>query len=260
MDGQENKFKIFVLETPYEYYENCAHTRDIVSDIFKIKLKGYKPSYPFGMMPIGALDFFSNHVLLTREEVDGSFTPLMTFKSTKLSDCKKFSIPFPIIGHKFGDKKSMFKEHILAIESWLNSRDLLKEEVGYNSGWTMNNEVNNEKGLRRLIRDLSTYLYYFYYTSYNIPNIITSASSKFKVYRLQEEMGFSYLKDRSGNRLEDFASPAFFDEHFYIMHLENSGFPKEFLEKAMKFKSLWDNRTTFSEAHNSSEIYERDVA
>jgi len=89
-------------------------------------------------------------------------------------------------------------------------------------------------------------MYYSYYTSYGIDHVITAAFKDFKVHKVQEEMGFSYL-GKDGESLRPFKGKVFDNKEAYFMYLEDMNFPEEFISKISFLKKYWNSRLNFTE-------------
>ena len=196
----KNNIKVVVIESPYDTYQDSKEVRDLMGRVWKMKLDGYKLHYPYGIMPVSEIDFFANHVILC-EEIQGELFPFAGSRSISTTQCKKSRIEFPVIEHLFQSISKEAEPLLQATKNWINNKEKKNEIIGYNSSWTMCPRVLESDHLKTLARDLSMAMYYYYYTSYNIPNIITAAASRFKVDRIQKEMGFEYVKDEFNNKL-----------------------------------------------------------
>lgn len=231
--------QVIVIKRPYDTYRDSEFTRNFMRDVFKLKLDGYCPRYPYGILPISDYDFMATHVCLAHVK-DGNFFPISAFKSVTSEDCKDFRAPFPVINHKFGMFQENFSVYIEALKNWENQLKGSNEIYAYNSSWTMQNDL--PKDLRDLTRELSYVLLYHHYTSSNIKHVINSTSVNFKVSNYQEMMGLNYLQDSNGNILPPFNSPVFYEEPFFIMYLNENGFSELFSKRCELYKNLWENR------------------
>lgn len=248
-----NKYdlKVVVLKTPYNNFDTNAEVQSLLSNIFKLKLTGYKAHYPYGILPISDLDFIGNHVCLCLQE-NNNLIPITAFKSVKKSACDRFQVPFPVVNHKFGMWKNNFQEFVDGINNWTESVLAEGRQPAYNASWTM--DINLNKELRSLAREISMSLFYFYYNEEGITDVINSTSAKHNVNLIQENMGLEYLKDMNGEKLGTFNSPIFFQEPFYLMYLGTNGFSDNFSNECNKYASLWENRLEIDNAVENDTI------
>lgn len=236
----KKNIRIVVIESPYDTYQHSKEVRDIMARTWKLKLDGYKSHYPYGIMPISDIDYFANHVIIC-EDIQGELMPFAASKSITTNKCRELGIDFPIFEHMFKGCETTYPKHFEATQKWVSKLVSKGENVGYNASWSMCPRVMLDSELKLLAREVSMAMYYFYYSSNGIKNIITSASKQFKVDRIQTEMGFNFLKYEL-ETLEAYPAKSFKEAEFYIMHLTNGAFPAAFVEKAMTMKNLWDER------------------
>lgn len=234
------EIQIITIENPYDLFEYSEEVRQLLCEGWVMKLNGYKDHYPYGILPVGEADWFSNQTMIC-EVIDGKLKPFVGYKQVTSDHCKSMNKEFPIIPHLFAGQERESESYIEAIHSFVREKEKKDQLVGYNSGWTMARHAKEDKQLQEIARNLSMTMYYHYYTSYGIENVITAASAKFKVWRIQETMGFDYLKV-NGEKLPPHPSKEFFGEEFYIMHLQDNGFPLDFIVECEKHRELWENR------------------
>ncbi|MGE3608373.1 MAG: hypothetical protein AB7I27_02205 [Bacteriovoracaceae bacterium] len=238
------RLQTFVIKCPYDTYRESEFTRTLMTDIFKLKFDGYRNHYPYGIMPISDYDFMANHICLTLEN-NGKYIPLFSYKSVTNEICKKFRVPFPVIGHKFGEYKENFTPWVNAILDWQRKLDQQNITYAYNASYTMNTQM--DKDLRDLTRELTYAYLYYHYATENIKHVINSTASNHKINQHEEEMGWVYLKDKDGNKLPPFESPLFFEKPFYLMHTTENCFTENFRKKCEPYASLWERRIIIEE-------------
>jgi hypothetical protein len=231
--------QVIVIQRPYDTFTTSDFTSSFMTDLFKLKFEGYCSRYPYGIMPVSDYDFMATHVCMTLK-VGSEYVLISAFKSITSEVCKDFRVPFPIINHKFGMFKEKFPTYVEALAKWQSDLDAKNKMYAYNASWTMKTDLDKE--LRGLMRDLTFAFFYFHYTTEKIDFVINSTSANFNVNKHQEAMGLKYLKDAAGNDLPPFKSPVFFEEPFYIMHVDETGFSDVYAEKCKVFKEAWDNR------------------
>lgn len=236
----EKNLRILILRRPYDSFRESEETRDLMTKIFKMKFDGYLKHYPYGIMPVGEIDFMGDHIVLCRQD-DSGYTPVAGFKSIKNSTCELFKIPFPVVAHKFGHNQEKFGRYVNAINHWSEKLAAQKIDFAYNLSWTMQTDLGKED--RALARDISYAMLALYYVYEGIDNVINSTAELHSVNTYQEYMGLTYLKDIENQKLPSFPAPNFADQPFYVMHTERTGFSPKFLDDCMiRFKNLWESR------------------
>ncbi len=239
-----SKYQVIVMESPYENYEKSLEVRDLLKDVFKLKLDGYKAYHEFGIMPVGSDDFFSNHIIICQEKEDGELRPVAAFKSITNGVSNRFNISFPIIEHNLKGVEEDYQDHVTEVVSWLNDKQIKNEIVGYNFGWTISPFIK-ERSERDFLINFSTAMYFYYYNNYNINHVITAAFKDFGVHKIQERMGFSYF-EKDGEALPAFRGKVFQDKEAYFMYLEDLDFPVDFKSSVKFFEKYWNNRITYN--------------
>lgn len=232
------QYKIVVIENAYDFYEADENVRKILADLFALKIKSYKKYYPYGILPVSAVDFFCTHLILMKKCQDSEDYEIVSgFKSITNRRCERFRSTFPVVDHMFG-QGSQYKEHISVINQWLEQKN--KKVIAYNASWTMKDDIKD-----RLVRDeittICASMMYHHYTGGEIDFIIASASAPYKVYLTKEKMGWSYFEGQAG-KLPVFKAYPFFDEEFFMMYINTKDFSPAFKESVQKLKLLWNNR------------------
>lgn len=229
-------YQIVVIQNPYDEFESNNFVRTILSNTWGMKLKGYKRYFPYGVLPNDHLDFIANHIIVCKKKYS-ELIPVMGIKNITPSCCKEFRIDFPIYQHLFKGREKEFDQHISAVKDWVDSKK--EEEVAYSMGFTVDPDL--EKNEKKELLSFNWNLFYFYYTTYNIPNVIHGISKTFKLDEVQHEMGFKMLKFQ-GKELDYIETKAYNNVQSYLMVLENNNFKKEFIAKSEHYRNLWETR------------------
>ncbi len=237
-----SNIKIVIVENPYDVYQESQEARDVLSSIWKVKLDGYKMFHKYGALPMGATDWFSNHIAICVEQ-KGHYDPFIVFKSTTYNQCKSFGEAFPVVPHNFKGVEDIYKDHVTAINSWVFRKKSQGDTVAYNSGYTVNPVHKDSQELKKAIKELSMVIFYQYYTHYNVKSVIAAAACKFKIERMKEFVGFNYLS-LNGQKLPTFKAKVFNDDPYNIMHIDDGFFTDEIKEMSRAYKNIWNNRLT----------------
>jgi len=244
----KNRFQLVIIETPYDTYRELPFTRLLMTDLMKLKFDNYRAFYPYGIMPVGEYDFVGNHIILCEVDKNYNYTPLTAFKSVSLKQCQNFNLDFPFFDQVLKGDTEKLSEHIEAYEKWLRDASHKPGETCYNASWVVSLEIKDPK-IKEFLKQVSLAMGYYYFSSYHLKNIICGASSRYRVNKIKEKLGFKYLKDGSGNILEKVSSERFVGEEICIMHSDPLGFPKSIATFSEGFKHFWDKRVVINEAY-----------
>ena len=234
--------KVYVIKRPYDFYSDNESVRYLMTEMFEMKLRGYRSHYNYGVLPCGDLDFISDHIMITKF-IDGRERVLSAFRCVKYSACKDFRIPFPglkLITSCVQNNRYEFYERT---NEWIQMA-LNYGDIGFSSSWTMDRDIMTKKELIA-IKQISLDLFVLYYSK-NVSNVLAQASIKYGVPKLHEQMGFEFLKNDSGEKLGELSISSYFEVPIYVMHLTNNQWSNEYLDKAKASQSLWDGRTEIS--------------
>lgn len=235
---REEQYKIVVIENAYDFYEVDEHVRKMLADLFALKIKSYKKYYPYGILPVSAVDFFCTHLILMKKcDNSDEYEIVSGFKSITNRRCEVFRSCFPVVDHMFG-QSPQYKDHTIAINKWIDENS--KKVIAYNASWTMKDDIA-ERFVRDEITTICASMMYYHYTGGNIDFIIASASAPYKVYLTKEKMGWKYFENSQG-KLPAFKAYPFFDEEFFMMYINTKDFSDSFKQSVSELKKLWDKR------------------
>ena len=129
----------------------------------------------------------------------------MGYKSVTNKTCEQFKVEFPLYKSMLmGDSAT---EHRELSKKWVNEKEKNDEIVAYQGSYTMS--PNATKEARLLAREACEVMMYYYYTTYNIPNMIFGCNAKFKVDAMVRPLGFKYLEN-NGVRMDQYEAESFF--------------------------------------------------
>ena len=231
--------QVLVLECPYDTFTTSEFTRELLMEIFKLKLDGYCSKYPYGVMPVSEYDFMGTHICIA--QFDGQkYTPISAFKSITSRTCRTFRTAFPAINSLFGNQREDYPEFVNAISKWQDDLDARGIEYAYNASWTMKTNLPAE--LREVVRNLAYGLFYLHYRTEHLDYVINATSAKFQVNKHQEVMGLKYLSDLKGEPLPALISPMFFNESYFLMYVDDGFYSDLFKRRCDPFEALWNDR------------------
>lgn len=242
-----DNLQIFVFIKPYDYFHKDTFARQLLCDTWAMKLNGYLEYFPYGVLPIDHLDFISNHIVLCQKEMQTDFyRPLMTVKNLKLATCHEFDLDFPIYKHLFCKEREHYQSHIEAIEKWVESSS--PENIAYSMGFTV--EPNLSKEQKKELIELAWSFFYYFYTEYNIENVIHGVSKTFKLSEKSAAIGFKQLS-LDGTQLSSIKTKSYNNVESEVMTLKLSDFNPFYQKKYACFQELWNQKICFA-AENSN--------
>lgn len=230
-----DRLQIVVLDCPYASIQD-PQTQKIFSKFMATKLGGYMQEYPYGVLPMDRYDMMATLLLLCEKKDDGDLEPIAVFKSTSLERCKLFNADFELMEYYHSEGTEVYKQATLDILESAYKRGV---NVGYNSSWTIQKHIREDKEKVRLARDLSFMMFANHYPHYNIEEVLITGVVKFKVDQVLTWMGFNHLKSQN-TTLPPIACPFLFGEKTAVMHLTQ--FSSEVKALATKYQALWNER------------------
>jgi hypothetical protein len=245
----EDKYQIYIVYNTYDLFHQNEQVRNILTETWGMKLRGYRKYFPYGVIPIDSYDFLCHHIIVCHKETN---KVVMSVKSLTLNNCLQCGFEFPVKTHLLGVNNNQYEKHAKAIDQWI--LDNQKSEIGYSTGFTI--EPDLEKEEKALLTNMVFWLFYHFYSHYNIPNIIHGVSIRYKLIRFQEAIGFSALKYMQ-EELSHIETKKYDNVESQIMVMSNGAFKSEHIAESNCIKSLWDSRIEFI---GTSESVDADVA
>jgi hypothetical protein len=228
-------YQIHVIYNTYDIFEHNPRVRELLAENWGMKLRGYKKYFPYGVLPIDCYDYLCHHIIITNKLTN---KVVMGIKSLTYSNCLNCGFNFPVQSHLFTGNEDIYSKHILAINEWLQS----DTDAAYSSGFTIEPSLSREE--KKYLTDVVFWLFYHFYTTYKIPNILQAISKRFKLDGRQKDIGFEMLSYQ-GEVLSHIVTKEYDNVESDIMVLNNYNFKKDHIDKAMSIKMLWDNREEF---------------
>jgi len=241
-------YQIYVVYNTYDLYHQNEAVRAILADNWGMKLRGYRKYFSYGVLPIDSYDYLCHHIIIKSKKTN---QVIMGFKSLTKSVCDKTDFEFPIKKHLINEQLDKYMHHSKAIDQWIESRS--GQELAYSTGFTV--EPTLSKAEKKHLTDILFDLFYHFYTTYKIPNILQAISIRFKLDERQDRIGFRKL-DYQGHILDEIETKKYDNVQSYIMVLEDYGFKNEHILQAKSIQALWDNRIEFI-GEDLNEIHER---
>lgn len=245
----EDKYQVYIIFNTYDLYHANEAVRNLLADTWGMKLRGYRKYFPYGVLPIDSYDFLCHHLIVCNKETN---KPVMSVKSLTLNNCLKTCFEFPVKSHLLGKHDGEYSEHEKGIDYWIKQHS--NQEIAYSTGFTI--EPTLEKEEKSILTSMVFWLFYHFYTSYSIPNIIHGVSIRYKLMRFQETIGFKKLT-YNGKELSHIETKKYDNVDSNIMVISNGNFNQEHIVNSMVIKKLWDNKVEFI---GIDELVDEDVA
>lgn len=233
-------FRFVVIRSPHELMENEL-TRDLFPKLVQLKVEGYRKEYGNHVLPFDSSDFIASHLLLCEIQNDGSYTPVLGFKSVTLEKCDDYRIPFPILGMlESNQPNDSYKKTILdTINSYRSANT--QSQLAYNGSFTILPRLRENKILMKYLWEITSSLLVNYYIEYKIPHVIALCATKFHIHLKKEELGWNFIKSGSGI-LEPYPCKSLFDA--MLIPMEFSNLSQKGIDAAARFHDMWMNRIT----------------
>lgn len=196
-----------------------------------VKEKGYRQNYTSSVLPLGTDDFFATHLIIVDELPNGSWEPVVMYKSVRKSQADRFKIPFGGLS-LLSTTPYQSSPIILNI---LNSAG----DISYDSSWTINPDYKKDKDFSKLLRDFVTMFCCFHHLEAGYSRWLTAGVKQFKIDNYFEWLGGQQLFPEFPLEIIDNQLVRM----FYVP--DTRTVPHEALAVANSMKSYWDNRIVF---------------
>ena len=229
-----DKLELVVLDCPIRTWDSPL-TRDLFHKMIHLKLDGYWAEYSKDVIVTDTGDFIGTHLLACIREGD-SLTPVMGYKVVPLSRCEYYHVPFPALSALKNVNASEID--IARMQKTLSNCKTNGIDISYDSAWTVNETIRNDRELGKKIRELTTTLGVLYHQDYAVPEWITGGVLKFKTDLYFQWMGLTPLTG-------PISFPALAGGEARLMHLQN--YSQESLEVANRHRDRWEKRIFIGE-------------
>ena len=237
--------KIVMLESPYTTLIDNPLAKDLFAQMAELKIKGYKEMYQHGVLPLDATDFVGTHLLVCQEGKEG-LRVVMGYKSTNLSVCDQFSLPFSIYEIVKNHGSIPCREEF---EYFLSRCRQNKQEVSYDTSWTIDPKVRGDKELQGVLKDLTCALLVHHHLDYGIKYWLTFGICKYKTDLYFEKIGAKDVSKHS--RLKQ---PVLFQTEARTMLCDVDDYTTFALETAQKYLGMWQARLTIKATNEEERL------
>ena len=235
-DIDRRDLQLVVIDCPY----HCWHkplARDLFAKMVTLKLKGFKPHYPPGALPLDTTDFLAIHVLAC-VQIYSELNPMMGYRIMPLERCNDFNIPFPALSLT---RAANALVHARVIEEHIDRCMRDGKTISYLGSWSIHPGVKRHSALHGYLRELFIASQILVHAAYGIDESIIGATLRFKVDEIHAPLGYRPLSD-GGEALEAISVAHLLNERVGVMHLPR--FTDEAHRNAEKWHANWKSRIT----------------
>jgi hypothetical protein len=227
------KPKIITLTAPYDSLESNDELGENLLEMFRLKLRGYRDVYEYGVLPVDAYDFISTHHLFGFE-TEGPFRPLMAFRTIEMDKCDLHGMPYPGLTILRSSGAHLHADTLLTLlNRWKGQR------VSYASSWTMAPNLRLDRPVRDFLRDMMVTMLMNHELDRKTDHKVLCGVPKVHTDKLFERYGYERVK-ANGEPLPPFPQASLMGEEAVLLHCER--FSDEALEIAAKHRHIWDAR------------------
>jgi hypothetical protein len=227
---------IVVLESPYLNL-SLKEARDTFSNMIDIKIKGYLAIHGEGAMPVDTTDFIATHLIVA--DKNNPFENIhMSYKSISYKTCEKYNVPFPFMTLL---QNNAHPECVKEMQQILMDCKNKNEDLSYDTGWTINPAVRENKMLQTALKEITTAFAINHHADYDIAHWVTLGICKVKTDQHFLHMG---LKEISKHSV--FQHPYLHQTDSRAVISQDGKYSDYVYETAKKYQSLWDERITIN--------------
>ncbi len=224
------KLRVVVIDEPIHITNEAAC--DLWRKALWAKELGYRNEYKNSMLPMSTDDFFGTHLIVADEKSSGKLEPVAMYKAVRLSQTKRFRVPFGGMALLKGSKY----ENSIALEKVLHEPG----DISYDSSWSINPTYKKDKEFSQLLRDYITLFCCNLHNSLGYHRWITAGVTRFKIDQYFAWLGGQEL-------LPEFELPIIDNETVRMFYVPDTrALPSQPLAVAFSLQSAWDNRVIFA--------------
>ncbi|MBX9766679.1 MAG: hypothetical protein K2X47_05355 [Bdellovibrionales bacterium] len=228
--------RIVILKCPYA---NWSHPRvqDLFCKVIDLKLKGYQSRYRFGVMPIDATDFVTDHILICEETKQG-LKPILGAKSLCQDICSTFHLDFT---PEAFFRKAGNAVQLGALQSSLAEVKRREGRISYFSSWTMDLEIKKDLEATAELKELFIAAGVGAFREEGVTDLFGIGLPKFKTDAYFFDWGFQRA-NFGGEPTPNFTLPNFGNLDAVFMHLSRFSDHAEKIHQ--RYSKLWSQRLT----------------
>lgn len=224
------KPRVIVIDEPIHVYDESACK--LWQKSLWMKELGYREHYKSSVLPVGADDFIATHLIVADEKPNGSYEPMVMYKSIRKSQADKFKIPFGGLSLLNTTKFQNDKE-VLAIVN-------RSGDISYDSSWTINPAYKKSKETSALLRDFVTMFCCYHHQQFGFSRWMTAGVKQFKIDDYFEWLGGHQV-------LPEFQLEIIDNQYVRMFYIpDTTNLPKEPLAIAKKMDPYWNERIIFA--------------
>ncbi|MGZ3770221.1 MAG: hypothetical protein ACXVCP_11380 [Bdellovibrio sp.] len=237
MERSLNNFQLVIVECPYEIWDNPL-VQTIFLKMVALKRQGYGNNYDKNVLPVDTSDFIGTHVLLCIKDIDGTWKPIMGYKSISLKKCQEYNLTFPGLNLVYSAK---MPQHIQAVENIVRRCIDQQQGLAYCGSWTIDvefkkNYYQNHKDLT----DATTVFYFALKNQQNINEIVLGGTLRFHTEKIFSNWGCKPIS-LNEQELPPIKVAHLAEEAVIVMHTSADS-PVSTIATEKKWHKIWKDR------------------
>lgn len=230
--------RIVQLVNPYEQWGEPL-VRELFEKTTTLKFEGYGRKYPKGVIPVDAVSWFCDHLLVCRESVSGELQPMMGFQHASMERYRQHYRPFSPLAMCEGGGEP---RHITAMRRLVSQFDENPHLLSYTGCFAVAPELRTDRQLIDELVHFMVVLHYFFHQEEGEGHeIITGPTVRFHLDTLLQSYGFFPLVESDGEH-DKAVLPvgSFAGEEVRMMRCRE--FNRSLAQLAERYMPMWTNR------------------
>lgn len=240
--------RIVQLDNPYEQWSEPL-VRELFEKTTTLKFDGYGRKYPKGTIPVDAVSWFCDHLLVCQESASGELRPVLGFQRATMKRYREHYRPFsPLAMCEIdGDHR-----HLTAMKELVSQFDSEPHLLSYTGCFAVAPELRTDRQLIDEFVHFMVVLHYFFHQEEGEGHeIITGPTIRFRLDTLLQSYGFFPLVESEGEH--DKAAlqvGSFAGEEVRMMRCRE--FNRNLVQLAERYMPMWANRKVLRTRTNAS--------
>lgn len=239
---KKSNYQIVMVDNPLKFM-HIPEFRDFFGKVLKLKSDGFR-TLETGYLAIDTTDTIGTHLLVC-EQNDEGLEPLLCTKAITKNDSKFYNLPFG--GYEM-IKKANIKEHLKAIESFIETVVEKTGDVAYTSSFTMAPRIRDRRARASLLR-LFLPLVAQYHYEFDTPFSFCVGRLRTKANTIIQKIGYEPLS-LEGRTLPAVPLEQLMNDDFEILTFENPS--QDSLDAIVEYQNVWDQRIVVSKKSEES--------
>lgn len=239
---------IVQLINPYEQWSDPL-VRELFEKTTTLKFEGYGRKYAKGPIPVDAVSWFCDHLLVCQERAGGELQPILGFQHATMKRYREHYRPFSPLAMCESDDDH---RHVTAMKELVAQFDSKPQLLSYTGCFAVAPELRTDRQLvDELVHFMVVLHYFFHQEAEKGHEIITGPTIRFRLDTLLNGYGFFPLVE-SESEHDKAALPvgAFAGEEVRMMRCRE--FNRDLVQLAERYMPMWENRKVLRNGANAS--------